>query len=202
MLVSPAPIVRHTSGGWPLHLVDLFPARPEDVSVRPTCAQLCELKLHNLELTQIIRPAQVTTAMLAAMRCFLHILQHATDRQGRPVSTCTHQACRMQHYIQSWHLDSCAPRECSPIDHVPVHQPEAARMQVIYVRIADIIKARMADHVPLPTRLAMHSANCELNKLLCVMASARAGYHIEELTQVGHYAVSFAGAQLHSRRGS
>ena len=43
----------------------------------------------------------------------------------------------------------------------------------------------MADHVPLPTRLAMHSANCELNKLLCVMASARAGYHIEELTQVG-----------------
>lgn len=69
-------------------------------------------------------------------------------------------------------------------------------MQVIYVRIEDIITARMAEHVPLPTRLAMHSANCELNKLLCVMASARAGYHIEELTQVGYDAVGFTGAQL------
>ena len=57
---------------------------------------------------------------------------------------------------------------------------------MIHVRIEDIIKARMADHVPVPTRLAMHSANCELNKLLCVMASARAGHHIEELTQVGN----------------
>jgi hypothetical protein len=73
-------------------------------------------------------------------------------------------------------------------------------MQVIYVRIEDIIKARMAEYVPLPTRLAMHSANCELNKLLCVMASAQAGHHIEELTQVGYDAVGFAGAQLDSRR--
>jgi hypothetical protein len=56
---------------------------------------------------------------------------------------------------------------------------------VIYVRLEDIIKAKMAEYVPLHTRLAMHSANCELNKLLCVMASGRAGYHIEELTQVG-----------------
>jgi hypothetical protein len=77
---------------------------------------------------------------------------------------------------------------------------QGCSMQVIYVRIEDIIKARMADHVPLPTRLAMHSANCELNKLLCIMASARAGYHIEELTQVGYDAVGFAGAQLDSRR--
>jgi hypothetical protein len=56
--------------------------------------------------------------------------------------------------------------------------------QVIYVRVDDVIKAKMAEFVPVHMRLAIHSANCELNKLLCVMASARAGHHIEELTQV------------------
>ena len=76
------------------------------------------------------------------------------------------------------------------------HAAHRCSVQVIYVRIADIIKARMADYVPLPTRLAMHSANCELNKLLCVMASARAGYHIEELTQVARDAVASVSVLL------
>jgi hypothetical protein len=54
MLVSPAPIVRHTSGGWPLQLVDLFPARPKEVTLQITCVQLCILNLHDLGLTCIV----------------------------------------------------------------------------------------------------------------------------------------------------
>ena len=72
-------------------------------------------------------------------------------------------------------------------------------MQVIYVGVEDVIKAKMAEYVPLHMRLAMHSANCELNKLLCVMASGRVGYHIEELTQVCRIQ-TFVKVQLDSRR--
>jgi hypothetical protein len=53
--------------------------------------QLCRSHLHDPGFTRILCAVKVTTAMLAAMRCFLHILQHSTDRQGRPVNACTNQ---------------------------------------------------------------------------------------------------------------
>lgn len=40
------------------------------------------------------------------------------------------------------------------------------------------------EHVKLPDRLAMQSSANETNRLLCMMASAAMGYHIEEIFQV------------------
>ena len=52
------------------------------------------------------------------------------------------------------------------------------------MRVADIVKHGMMDHVSLASRIALQSAANEVNRLLCMMASARAGHQIEEITQV------------------
>jgi hypothetical protein len=57
-------------------------------------------------------------------------------------------------------------------------------LQVVYMKVADVVKNSMTNYVPLTTRISIQSASNELNKLLCMMASAQAGYHIEEFMQV------------------
>jgi hypothetical protein len=57
LMVSPAPAVRPTFGDWQLQHVELFPARPEGA----------------------------TREFQDALRCFLHVMVHGTDRLGRPV---------------------------------------------------------------------------------------------------------------------
>lgn len=50
--------------------------------------------------------------------------------------------------------------------------------------MADIVKHGMMDHVSLASRISLQSAANEVNRLLCMMASARAGHQIEEIMQV------------------
>lgn len=62
-------------------------------------------------------------------------------------------------------------------------------LQVVYMKVADVVKNSMTQHVPLTTRISIQSASNELNKLLCMMASAQANYHIEEFMQVLCYVI-------------
>lgn len=53
------------------------------------------------------------------------------------------------------------------------------------MKVADVVKNSMTQYVQLPMRISIQSASNELNKLVCMMASAQANYHIEEFMQVG-----------------
>lgn len=68
--------------------------------------------------------------------------------------------------------------------HAMVFRQDRLGRPVVYFRVADIVKNCMGDYVQLGDRLAMQSAANETNRLLCMMASAAKGYHIEELFQV------------------
>ena len=46
-----------------------------------------------------------------------------------------------------------------------------------------MIKRSMAETVPLRDRITMQSASMEVNRVLCLLASKAAGYHIEEIMQ-------------------
>jgi hypothetical protein len=56
--------------------------------------------------------------------------------------------------------------------------------QVVYMKVGDVVKNSMTQYVQLPMRISIQSASNELNKLVCMMASAQANYHIEEFMQV------------------
>lgn len=49
---------------------------------------------------------------------------------------------------------------------------------------AQVVGGGCREWVRLADRLALQSAANEMNRLLCMMASAAAGYHIEEVMQV------------------
>jgi len=68
--------------------------------------------------------------------------------------------------------------------HVMVFRRDRDGRPVIYMKVADIVKNSMGEWVRLADRLALQSAANEMNRLLCMMASAAAGYHIEEVMQV------------------
>ena len=55
--------------------------------------------------------------------------------------------------------------------------------QVVYLRPAVMVKS--PGQPPLADRLALQSASNEATRLLCALASAAAGYHVEEVVQVG-----------------
>ena len=50
--------------------------------------------------------------------------------------------------------------------------------------MADMVQRGLGDRVPLADRVVMQTASIETNRLLCMMASAAAKYHIEEILQV------------------
>ena len=54
---------------------------------------------------------------------------------------------------------------------------------MVYLRVADMIKRSMGETVPLRDRITMQSASMEVNRVLCLLASKAAGYHIEEIMQ-------------------
>ena len=56
-------------------------------------------------------------------------------------------------------------------------------MQVVYLRVADMVKRSMGDTVPLRDRITMQSASMEVNRVLCLLASKAARFHIEEIMQ-------------------
>ena len=53
---------------------------------------------------------------------------------------------------------------------------------MVYLRPAAMIKSPA--HPPLADRLALQSASNEATRLLCALASAAAGYQVEEVVQV------------------
>ncbi len=55
--------------------------------------------------------------------------------------------------------------------------------QVVYLRVADMVKRCMGETVPLRDRITMQSASMEVNRVLCLLASRAAGFHIEEIMQ-------------------
>jgi len=54
---------------------------------------------------------------------------------------------------------------------------------VVYLRVADMVKRSMGETVPLRDRITMQSASMEVNRVLCLLASKAAGFHIEEIMQ-------------------
>lgn len=56
--------------------------------------------------------------------------------------------------------------------------------QVVYFRPADILRQNMIKFVPIEDRLAFQSAANEAISVLLKLASQRAGFHIESITQV------------------
>ncbi len=58
-------------------------------------------------------------------------------------------------------------------------------MQVVYLRPGNMLKRSMGKYIPIEDRLALQSSSNELNRILCHLASKRAGYLIEDFTQVG-----------------
>ena len=59
-------------------------------------------------------------------------------------------------------------------------------MQVVYLRPGNMLKRSMGKYIPIQDRLAFQSSSNELNRILCHLASKRAGYLIEDFTQVHH----------------
>ena len=58
--------------------------------------------------------------------------------------------------------------------------------QVVYFRPGDIFKYNMSKHVPVNDRIAFQSAANESLLILMKVASARAGFNIESITQASH----------------
>lgn len=56
---------------------------------------------------------------------------------------------------------------------------------MVYFRPADILKNSMIKHVPTADRIAFQSAANEALLILVKLASHKAGFHIENITQVG-----------------
>ena len=64
------------------------------------------------------------------------------------------------------------------------HHPTLTNvMQVVYLRLADMVKNKMSTNVPLAERILMQTASMETNRLMCLAASHAAGHHIEEIMQ-------------------
>lgn len=89
----------------------------------------------------------------------------------------------------SWPQDCCLRLACVDV-FLPLlclfsrMTSDLALPQVMYLRVGDVVKHTMSQYVPMATRICLQSASNELNKLLLMMASARAGHHIEEYMQV------------------
>ena len=60
--------------------------------------------------------------------------------------------------------------------------------QVVYFRPGDIFKYNMSKHVPVKDRIAFQSAANESLLILTRIASARAGFNIESITQASQLA--------------
>ena len=57
-------------------------------------------------------------------------------------------------------------------------------MQVVFLKPANMLKRSMGKYIPIADRIALQSSSNELNRMLCHLASRRAGYLIEDFTQV------------------
>lgn len=68
--------------------------------------------------------------------------------------------------------------------HVMVYGADRLGRPVVYLRVMDVVKNSMSQYVPLPMRISLQSASNELNKVLMMMASAKAGHQIDEFMQV------------------
>ena len=75
-----------------------------------------------------------------------------------------------------------------------------AASQVVYLRVADMIKRSMGETVPLGDRITMQSASLEVNRVLCLLASKAAGYHIEEIMQASDEPRPGCPADCHRQR--
>jgi len=58
-------------------------------------------------------------------------------------------------------------------------------LQVVYFRPGDILKNNMSKHVPVADCVSFQSSANEMMLLLLKMASQKAGYHIDNMTQAG-----------------
>ncbi|KAK9868542.1 hypothetical protein WJX84_002546 [Apatococcus fuscideae] len=68
--------------------------------------------------------------------------------------------------------------------HAMVFSLDKEGRPVVYLKPANMLKRSMGRYIPIQDRISLQSASNELNRVLCHLASKRAGYLIEDFTQV------------------